>query len=140
MSPRRTAALALLPFVIALGFFFKFYRGPFAQFVNNVGPASVAYEIVWMLLAFACFPDRKWLLRIAISVCVITCGLEFLQLWHPDWLESLRRTLPGKFILGTSFSWWDFPAYPVGCLIGYVILQSICNRFPTDAEKHDAIS
>jgi hypothetical protein len=123
--------------VVALGLAFKFYQGPLANFVNNVGPASVAYEVLWMLLAFAVIPRKELILRIAVVVCVITCGLEFLQLWHPRWLETLRSTFLGKLILGTSFSWLDFPAYPVGCFFGYAILHTICKRFPLDSESHE---
>jgi len=26
-------------------------------------------------------------------------------------------------LLGDSFSWWDLPAYPIGCLLGWFLLQ-----------------
>lgn len=49
----------------------------------------------------------------------MTCILEFLQLWHPPFLELIRSYLIGRLLIGTSFSWWDFPHYLVGCLIGW---------------------
>ncbi|MEM7313552.1 MAG: DUF2809 domain-containing protein [Planctomycetota bacterium] len=137
MFKRRIVTLFLLPCVIAAGLALKFYRGPFQEFVNNIGPASVAYEILWMLLAFLFVPRRNAIFRIAVIVCVVTCCLEFLQLWHPIWLETLRGTFVGKMVLGTSFSWLDFPAYPIGCMIGYAILHSICDRCPAESESHE---
>lgn len=60
---------------------------------------------------------------------VLTCVLEFLQLWQMPWLVALRRTLPGRLVLGTHFSWFDFPPYVVGTLMAWLLLRSpLINR------------
>ena len=60
---------------------------------------------------------------------LLTCILEFLQLWQAPWIVALRRTLPGRLILGTHFSWLDFPPYAVGGLLAWLLLQSpLINR------------
>ena len=122
---RRFFTLFLIPIVILIGLGFKYYRGPGEVWVNHYGPASVAYEVLWMLFGFLIFPRRKSIIPIAIVVLVSTCAIEFLQLYHPPWLESLRQTFAGKFILGTTFSWWDFIAYPIGCLTGVHVLRYV---------------
>jgi hypothetical protein len=45
--------------------------------------------------------------RIAWVVLAATCCLEFLQLWHPPLLETLRSHFLGATILGTTFEWSD---------------------------------
>ena len=131
----RCLAAALVPVVIALGLACKLYSGPAATFVNNFGPASVAYEWLWMLLAFIVWPERKWIVRIAVVVFVATCLIEFLQLWKHGTLETVRATFLGKMVLGNSFSWWDFPAYLVGCLSGYWILAACCSFKTTSRDQ-----
>ncbi len=53
----------------------------------------------------------------------VTCVIEFLQLWHPSWLQTIRATRPGRLVLGTHFSWWDFPAYFVGGAMSWIVLK-----------------
>ncbi len=126
IAKRRLVASALVPLIIAFGLGCKFYRGVGSDWINNWGPASVAYEVLFMLLVFIVVPRSDAIVRIAIGVCVGTCLIEFLQLWKPGWLEAVRATLPGRLVLGNSFSWWDFPAYFVGCILGIFPLRGIC--------------
>jgi hypothetical protein len=49
--------------------------------------------------------------------------LEFIQLWHPTFLEFLRSNFIGRTILGTSFNWSDFPYYLAGCAIGWLLMK-----------------
>ena len=120
VRPRILIALAI---VTIFGFAMKYYPGPGRWWVNDWGPASVAYEVFFMLLAFLVIPRRGAIMPIAVAVCAVTCGLEFLQLWHPPWLTAVRSTFIGKGLLGNTFSWWDLPAYAVGCLAGWFFLR-----------------
>jgi hypothetical protein len=68
---------------------------------------------------------------IASSVLAITCVLEFLQLWHPPFLQLIRNTFIGRTILGSYFTWSDFPYYFLGSGIGWfwmIWLQNISVR------------
>ena len=111
--------------VAAFGLAAKLYPGPARWWVNNLGPASVAYVVFFMLAAFLVVPRRELATRIAVGVLLVTCVLEFLQLWHPPWLQAIRSTFLGASLLGTSFSWWDFPAYVVGAGVGWVVLRGM---------------
>ncbi|MFH0953959.1 MAG: DUF2809 domain-containing protein [Verrucomicrobiota bacterium] len=113
----RTAAVILLVLVAAAGLASKFYRGPAADWVNN-SLGGVFYVVFWCLLAFLLLPRARPCL-IACTVLVITCLLEFLQSWHPAWLEQLRSSFLGAALLGTSFAWSDFPYYFLGCGLGW---------------------
>ncbi len=110
--------------VSALGLIFKFHQGFAQDWVNNYG-AAIFYEIFWCLLIFGFVPTRKNISRIPIWVFVITCLLEILQLWHPLFLEVIRATFIGRLLLGTTFSWMDFPHYFLGSLLGWLWLRKI---------------
>lgn len=111
--------------VIPLTFALKYYSGPGEWWLNNWG-SSFGYEIFFMLLVFMIVPRRSAIMTIAISVCLVTCALEFMQLWQPAWLQSIRATFLGRGLLGTTFQWWDLPAYPLGCTLGWILLHMLC--------------
>lgn len=113
--------------VIGMGFFFKFYNGFGRQWLNNYG-AAIFYEIFWCLFAFLFIKGRKAVSQIPLWVFVVTCILEFLQLWHPPLLEQMRSTLVGRLLLGSTFSWWDFPHYAIGCILGWLWLWKIAAK------------
>jgi hypothetical protein len=80
LSKKRSWSLLSLVLVVPLGLYTKFYSGPAAIWVNN-SLGGVFYEIFWCLLIFIVIDGGKpWV--IATVVLVITCFLEFLQLWH----------------------------------------------------------
>jgi len=110
-----------------MGFYSKFYRGPAAEWVNG-SLGGVLYEIFWCLLSFLCFPRTKPL-RIAGIVLAVTCLLEFLQLWHPPFLETLRSCFLGRALLGTTFAWLDFPHYLAGSLLGWLWVKCLRRKF-----------
>ena len=123
ISKKQKWALILLLLITPLGFYTKIYSGPGASWVND-SLGGVFYEIFWCLIIFFFFHKVKsW--KIAASVFIITCALEFLQLWLPPFLEYLRSFFIGQAILGNSFSRDDFIYYFIGSGIGYLILTRL---------------
>jgi hypothetical protein len=123
LRARRLWTVASLLVTVPLGLYTKFYSGPAANWVNN-SFGGVFYEIFWCLLIFLFLDAGKpWV--IAVWVLVLTCCLEFLQLWHPPFLELLRGNFIGRTILGTSFAWSDFPYYVLGCGIGWLWMRRL---------------
>ena len=106
-----------------MGFLFKFYTGSAHEWFNNNG-AAVFYEIFWCVFVFLLWNSRKAVGQIPVWVFGVTCGLEFLQLWHPPILE-FRSTFIGPALIGTTFSWWDFLHYVLGCVLGWLWLRQI---------------
>ncbi len=99
------------------GLFFKFYDGFGRQWFNNNG-AAIFYKIFWCLFAFLLVISRRAISQIPLWVFIITCILEFLQLWHPPVLQQIRATFVGRLLIGSTFSWWDFPHYAIGSILG----------------------
>jgi hypothetical protein len=108
--------IALL-LVTPLGFATKFYSGPLHAWVHD-SMGGVLYEVFWCLAAAVFFP-RVNIKKTAALIFTATCVLEILQLWHPPFLEAVRMTFIGRTLIGTSFSWLDFPHYLLGCLAGW---------------------
>ncbi len=111
----------LLIIVIPLGFYTKFYQGPLSSMVHNY-LGGLLYVIFWMLVAALIFPKTDNF-KIALYVLIFTIIIEFSQLWHPAFLETLRNNFIGVTILGNSFTWYDFPWYVAGAAAGYFILK-----------------
>jgi hypothetical protein len=115
----RTRYLIALAVITPLGFASKAYAGPVDWWVQDY-LGGVLYEMLWVLIAIAIRPRwSPW--RVAAGVLAVTSALEFLQLWHPPALEAIRETFIGSTLLGTTFVWWDFPHYVIGCLLGALL-------------------
>ncbi len=125
---KRKWILVALFIVTPTGFLFKWYSGPAHRWFNNYG-AGVMYEIFWCLLIFFFYPRKKAATKIAVGVLLVTSILETLQLWHPWFLQQVRSTFLGGALLGTTFVWWDFPHYVLGCVIGWLCMRVILKTF-----------
>ena len=124
---KRKWILLSLCVVTPAGFLFKSYRGIANEWFNDYG-AGVLYEVFWCLLVFFFVLRRRHITTIAISVFVITSLLETLQLWQPPLLQHIRSTFLGSALLGTTFVWWDFPHYVLGCFLGWLWLRALSRR------------
>jgi hypothetical protein len=122
MSRRWT--LLSLYLVLPLGFLLKLYPGPGRNWVNNYA-AGVLYVVFWCLLFFLLWPRRESTGLIALTVFIATSLLEILQLWHPPLLDAIRATFLGRTLLGTTFSWWDFPHYLLGSVLAWLWMQRL---------------
>jgi hypothetical protein len=118
---RNARALVSLLIVVPVGFLSKLYAGPGAHWVND-SLGGLFYELFWCLVLSVVFPGLP-AGRIAMGVLAATCALEFLQLWHPWFLELLRSHFLGEAILGTTFDWLDFPYYFAGSGLGWLWLR-----------------
>ena len=115
------ARLALaLGVVVPLGFATKLTD---AELVRGY-LGGVFYVVFWILLVLLIRP-RLRPRSVAVTVFLATCALEAAQLWHPPWLEEVRATFLGHALLGSTFSWWDFPCYAVGAALG-VGVAALC--------------
>ncbi|MDZ7261018.1 MAG: DUF2809 domain-containing protein [candidate division KSB1 bacterium] len=124
--PRKAVLISLL-IVTPLGFMTKFYRGPSAWWFNDYA-GGLLYEVFWCLVVIFIWP-RASALMVAGWVLVVTCLLEFLQLYHSSpFLEAIRATFIGRTLIGTSFAWWDFPYYVIGCGMGWLWIRLLSQK------------
>ncbi len=113
--------------VTLLGTLGKFYPGPGHSWLNN-SFGGVPYVILFMALVALIWPRLApgW---VALGVLVATCLLEVLQLWQPAWLQAVRATLPGRLVLGSTFSPSDFWYYLIGAGLGWLGLRWLQARY-----------
>src|SRR4051812_42144069 len=128
LRPRfQLALLAILIMPVSLWLRFE---APVALSVRDAC-GGITYVLVFILVFGALSPKTSAAV-IAIGVLIVTCFLEFLQLWHPAWLEALRRTIAGRLLLGTTFEWTDFPPYFIGAALGWALLR-VLRKPPSSA-------
>jgi glycopeptide antibiotics resistance protein len=87
---------------------------------------GVFYVLFFAVLITIPFPKlAPW--QAALFAYLYTCGVEFLQLWHP--LDSFRATLFGKILLGSNFDPTDFVYYTLGGLVSFGVLRLMLQKF-----------
>lgn len=111
-SSYRLRLAVIVAALVPLGLATKLYSGPGSGWVTGHA-GGFLYVVFWALLCLAIRPDLSPG-RVASGVLIVTCALEFLQLWHPPILEAARATFVGQALLGSYFSWSDFPYYFAG--------------------------
>ncbi|HDR6298923.1 DUF2809 domain-containing protein [Bacillus cereus] len=78
-------------------------------------------DALWALMIFTgfgfLFPkiETKKLAFISLLFCY---GIEISQLYHAEWIDSIRTTTLGGLVLGYGFLWSDLVAYTIGVGIG----------------------
>jgi hypothetical protein len=120
----------LLCLVIAAmaGFWmWRYYRG-WGEYWVRFYVSGAVYEIIWCLVLFFFWPRKAYIVRIPLIVFILTCGLEFLQLWEAGFLEKFRATLVGAALIGTDFVWLQFPFYVLGSAISVFLLAILAGR------------
>ena len=113
--------LLLLGILVPVGLATKRYSGP-AQFWVNNSLGGVFYVVFWSLLLSLAMPKLHRIKNVAV-VFLATCAIELLQLWRPPLLQLFRSNFIGATVLGTTFTWSDFPHYAAGALCSFLLLS-----------------
>ena len=124
----RLAALLSLGIIAPLGYWlWSCYQGPYRAWVRYY-ITGIIYVLFWSLTAFLVWPQKRNIVKIAAGVLLLTCLLEFLQLWKPPFLQQFRGTFLGSALLGTDFVWAQFPYYFAGGLVSWLWLRLLCKK------------
>lgn len=111
-KPRFTYFCSIL-FIVLLGIASRAFNS-IPLFVGDVLYAVMMYFIVRFLLLKK---EASSVFCIALLLCF---AIEFQQLLTAEWLITIRKTLPGKYILGQGFLWSDLIYYSLGAGLGYL--------------------
>ena len=102
--------------VVVIGLSSRRYSRMLPEFI-----ASYAGDTLWALTAFLVvgmlFPSWSTL-RVCITALLFAFAIELSQLYHSPWVDQIRHTMGGGFILGYGFLWSDLLCYVVGISIG----------------------
>ncbi len=113
--------------LVPVGFATKLYKGPAESFLND-SFAAVFYELFWIFLVYGFFCSRRAVVGVPAGVLVATCALEVLQLVRTPFLETIRSYFLGRALIGTTFTFWDFPVYVLSCLAGWLLLRRLFGK------------
>ncbi|MEB9852747.1 DUF2809 domain-containing protein [Bacillus cereus] len=78
-------------------------------------------DALWALMIFTGFgflfpkTETKKLAFISLMFCY---GIEASQLYHAEWIDSIRATTLGGLVLGYGFLWSDVVAYTIDVGVG----------------------
>ena len=117
----RILTILFIILVAALGILLKLIPAFEGTWVSN-NLAGLFYVTELALVIFLVFPGNPSFVY-ALAGFFLTSIIEFFQLWHPDFLISIRSTFIGHTIFGSCFSWLDFPLYLGGALLGWLLIR-----------------
>jgi hypothetical protein len=112
--------------LIPIGLIAKIYELPGNQFISNKLTGAL-YVLFWSGFTAFLFPRIKNQI-ICTTVLLVTCLIEFMQLFSSPFLEYVRTSFVGRALIGNSFSWSDFIYYLIGALLAWFFLVRI-NKF-----------
>ena len=113
--------LTLLLVTVALGLASRWWADALPHFVGAyAGDTLWACAVYWAVALVTPGAGRiyRGLLSFGFAVAV-----EVSQLFHPAWLESIRRTRLGGLLLGFGFLWSDLACYAVGIALALGVDQ-----------------
>lgn len=124
---RRVGLFIALLVVVPLGLVSRKWGADLPAFIaDNAGDAL--WTVAVYLTVAIVFP--RW--RSVTVGCValaISFGVEFSQLIDVDWLNTLRKTLPGRLLLGAGFLWIDLVRYAVGAVVVTMVDRAFRKRW-----------
>lgn len=81
-------------------------------------------DSLWGMMVFFGFSFlliKQSLIKISLVSILFSYSIEFSQLYHGDWIDSIRSTTLVHLILGNTFVWIDLFSYTVGIFTGIII-------------------
>ena len=114
-SRRRPLYALLILLVIGTGLL---WRSGFLPLPVSV--AKYGGDALWAIVVFLGFGfllRTTSTLRLAVIALGVAWAVEFSQLYHATWIDTIRMTTPGRLVLGSTFNGPDLAAYALGILL-----------------------
>lgn len=104
---------------IAAGLGSRAAAGALPDFVRLYAGDTLWASAAYFLIA-ACLPASP---RASVTgfALVLSVLVEISQLYHAPWIDAVRATRPGGWILGFGFLWSDLVCYAAGVAIALVL-------------------
>ena len=113
--------------VIAAGLWWRSAANPVSPFLHKYG--GDALWALLMFLGFRCVLIRATILRVTLVSLAFCFAVEFSQLYHAPWIDSVRNTCFGAPTLGSTFNAPDLVAYAAAVALG-VVIETVRQRRP----------
>lgn len=102
--------------VIGMGLLWRSSLLPLSNFTAKYGGDALWALVVFLGFGFL-FRGASTLRIAVVSIC-FAWSVEFLQLYHAPWIDSLRGKQLGHLVLGSRFNSPDLLAYTIGIAFG----------------------
>ena len=96
--------------------------------------AAHSGDVLWTVavyLSLAMLAPKWSLAKLGLLAFGISVAVELSQLVDLDWLNAIRKTLPGRLLLGSVFLWIDLLRYFTGAVLA-TVLDWLCTMRSTD--------
>ncbi len=90
---------------------------------NSVG--GVLWVLFFAGVGLLPRPRRDAAIPAAGAAFGLACLVEISQLADVAGLESIRRTFPGRLLVGTTFAWSDFVYYALGAVAAWCLARRL---------------
>lgn len=94
-------------------------------------------DILWALMVFwgvGFLFSQKSSGFVASITLAFSIFIEISQLYHAEWIDTIRHTTLGGLILGFGFLWSDVICYTIGAAMGFVYEKIFCGN--NNAKKY----
>ena len=112
----RIAYLLVASVVMLLCLASRHYREQLPAFVGDYS-GDTLWALMLYLLVSVLLAGHQPATR-AVTSLIIAFLVEFSQLYHAPWIDSIRQTTLGGLALGFGFLWTDLVCYAVGVATG----------------------
>lgn len=88
-------------------------------------------DALWALMVFFIMGfifNHKTSLWIAIASLLFSFSIEISQLYHADWMDTLRSYRLAGLVLGYGFLWSDLICYSMGIVFGYFFEHNVLRK------------
>ena len=120
---KRVVFVALAIVAMLLGLASRRYGSCLPSFLADNAGDAIWTALVYCGISF-CVPHVKIITRAAMTLA-FAYAIEFSQLYHAPWIDSIRETTLGGLVLGFQFVWVDLIRYAVGMLFCVVIEAAV---------------
>lgn len=116
----------LVIFTVILGLSTRYFAVHLPRWVN-----LYLGDILWALMVFFFFgfifkaKQSRWVAAMAL---IFSFGIEISQLYHAEWIDTIRSTRLGGLVLGYGFLWSDLISYSVGISAGVLLDRLIISN------------
>ncbi len=128
----RLRSLLLVAAAMAIGLAARANRNePYSNALLTI-IAAYSADTLWGIMCYFVLRfllPQSSMITVAMTTLLVTCSIEFSQLWKPDWLEKLRSIPPIGFLLGRSFVWSDIACLFIGVGLGILIDRLVGGKF-----------
>ncbi len=122
----RVIYLCMIIIVIMSGIASRKFSYELPEFI-----AKYSGDTLWALMVFFIFGFvflHFSTFRVALIALIFSLLIELSQLYHVQWINTIRNTKIGGLILGYGFLWSDLVCYTAGIIIGGFLEKLFINK------------